>query len=80
MFPIICACKQCISDTGFSILDWITNDGIAVISGIFAAIVFFITGLLIIFWFVGKKIRNVTGKRKLSQVQKYWELRGDRIL
>ena len=72
MLAIICACKQCISfGTGFSILEWITNDGIAVISGIFAAIVFVITGLLIMFWYVGKNIRRVTGKWKLSQVQKY---------
>lgn len=72
MLAIICACKQAISfGTGFSILDWIMNDGIAVISGIFAAILFLVTGMLIVFWFFGKNIRRVTGKWKLSQVQKY---------
>jgi hypothetical protein len=72
MLAIICACKQTISfGTGFSILDWIMNDGIAVISGIFAAILFLVTGMLIVFWFFGKNIRRVTGKWKLSQVQKY---------
>jgi hypothetical protein len=72
MLAIICACKQTISfGTGFSILDWIMNDGIAVISGIFAAILFLVTGMLIVFWFFGKNIRRVAGKWKLSQVQKY---------
>jgi hypothetical protein len=28
--------------------------------------------MLIVFWFFGKNIRRVTGKWKLSQVQKYW--------
>jgi len=71
MLAIICACKQCISfGTGFSILNWIAADGIAVISGIFAVILFVITALLIVFWFLGKKIRRATGKWKVSQVQK----------
>ena len=72
MLAIICACKQTISfGTGFSILDWITNDGIAVISGIFAAILTIVTGMLIVFWFCGKWIRRTTGKWKIAQVQKY---------
>lgn len=55
MLAIICACKQTISfGTGFSILAWIENDGIAVISGIFAAILFLVTGFLIVFWFWGR--------------------------
>jgi hypothetical protein len=71
MLAIICACKQTISfGTGFSILQWIDNDGIAVISGIFAAILEVVTGLLILFWFYGKNIRRVTGKWRVAQVQK----------
>jgi len=71
MLAIICACKQTISfATGFSILAWIENDGIAVISGIFAAILFLVTGFLIVFWFWGKNIRRVTGKWKVARVQK----------
>jgi hypothetical protein len=72
MLAIICACKQTISfGMGFSILDWITSDGIAVISGIFAAILTVVTGMLIVFWFFGKNIRRVTGRWKVAQVQKY---------
>ena len=71
MLAIICACKQTISfGTGFSILQWIDTDGIAVISGIFAAILLVVTGFLIVFWFWGKNIRRVTGKWRVARVQK----------
>jgi hypothetical protein len=51
-------------------LQWIDTDGIAVISGIFAAILLVVTGFLIVFWYWGKNIRRVTGRWRVARVQK----------
>jgi hypothetical protein len=55
---------------GFTVLTWIEADGIAVISGIFAATMLFIYLWVFFFIYYGKSIRRMTAKWRISHLHK----------
>jgi hypothetical protein len=55
---------------GFTVLTWIEADGIGVVSGIFAAVMLFIYLWIFFFIYLGKPIRRVTAKWKISHLHK----------
>jgi hypothetical protein len=71
MLMIICACKQCISfRLGFDLLSWIERDGLAVITAVFAVILFVISAHLFTFLGLGLRIRRATGKWRIAHMEK----------
>lgn len=66
MLMVICTYEQTISfDLGFDLLKWIAKDGLAVITAVFAVILFMITAQPFTFLGLGLKSRRVTGRWKL---------------
>ena len=72
MLMIICACKQTISfGLGYDLLSWIAKDGMAVITAVFATILFVVTVQLFTFLGFGLKIRKATGRWAIARVHKF---------
>ncbi len=72
MLMIICACKQSISfGLGYDLFNWIAADGLAVITGVFAVVLFVVVIQLFTFLAFGLKIRRFTGKWRIAHTDKF---------